>query len=401
MSQTNGTVTINDVTRKALFVVESVTLVDNEAAMNATTAHDVLPSNAETLELTRFVIQKVMVPIVVCLGVVGNVTNMAILTRRCMKSSMNSYMTALAAVDILYLVFSLTLSFVHYQSFSENQVYMHWFLYGRVFTDMSANVSVLLTVTFTVERYIGVCLPLKGRILCTVKRAKVVIAIVTAAAITCTVPEMFEMTIAEKTTDISPFLVAEYTEFAMTYGYKMGYYWFFVSVFTFIPLILLCIFNGFLIQSVFKAVQIRRQMTVTLLSKNSSCCNPYSGEQQKITKILITVVLVFLLCQIPGAVLLLYSSYIELADVKLSPERRNDLKIAGNCTNLLVQINASVNFLLYSVLNTKFRKLFCHMLCKTAIPRRVSEYTAVYVPGFENLLSIKLQRRHFDVHNSV
>ena len=360
-----------------------------------------LPGNAETLEMTRFVLQKIVVPIVVCLGVAGNVTNMVILTRRSMKSSMNCYLTALAAVDILYLIFSLTLSFIHYPTSGENQAYMQWFLYGRVFTDMSANVSVLLTVTFTIERYIGVCLPLKGRHLCTVKRAKVVISLVAVAAIICTVPELFEMTINERTTDITPFLVAEYTEFALTYGYKMGYYWFFVTVFTFIPLILICVFNGLLIHSVFKAVQIRREMTLTVPINKNNCCNPYSGEQQKITKILITVVLVFLLCQIPGAILLLHSSYVELAHVQLSPQRKNDLKIAGNCTNLLVQINASVNFLLYSVLNTKFRKLFCRLICRTGKSTRLSEYTVIHMAGSENLLSIKLQRRRFEVQNSI
>ena len=72
-------------------------------------------------------------------------------------------------------------------------MYVHWYPYGRVLTDMSANVSVLLTVTFTVERYIGVCHPMKGRILCTPQRARIVIALVAFMAISCTVPELFEM----------------------------------------------------------------------------------------------------------------------------------------------------------------------------------------------------------------
>ena len=74
-----------------------------------------------------------------------------------------------------------------------NTVYVHWFPYGRVLTDMAANVSVLLTITFTVERYIGVCHPMKGRIICTPQRAKIVSALVAFVAVSCTVPELFEM----------------------------------------------------------------------------------------------------------------------------------------------------------------------------------------------------------------
>lgn len=58
---------------------------------------------------------------------------------------------------------------------------------------MAANASVLLTVTFTVERYIGVCHPMKGKVLCTPQRAKLFIALVTLLAVVCTVPELFEM----------------------------------------------------------------------------------------------------------------------------------------------------------------------------------------------------------------
>ncbi|KAL8572861.1 hypothetical protein ACOMHN_011110 [Nucella lapillus] len=58
---------------------------------------------------------------------------------------------------------------------------------------MAANVSVLLTVTFTVERYIGVCHPMRGRVLCTPQRAKVIISLIAFLAVACTLPELFEM----------------------------------------------------------------------------------------------------------------------------------------------------------------------------------------------------------------
>lgn len=70
--------------------------------------------------------------------------------------------------------------------------YVYWYPNGRVLTDMAANVSVLLTVIFTVERYIGVCHPMRGKVLCTPQRAKLVTGIVALVAISLTIPEFFE-----------------------------------------------------------------------------------------------------------------------------------------------------------------------------------------------------------------
>nr|KAG5710907.1 hypothetical protein BaRGS_027058 [Batillaria attramentaria] len=326
------------------------------------------PDNAEALNVVRYAVQKVCVPVVVALGVVGNILNMLVLTRRSMTNSTNCYLTALAAFDTLYLIFSLTLSFKHYDGFHRSTVYVHWFPYGRVLTDMAANVSVLLTVTFTVERYIGVCHPMRGRVLCTPRRAKLIIGLVALVAVSCTVPEFFEMEVVwrrDKITNES-YAAWQYTDFSETYSYQIGYYWFFVTVFTFLPLILLCIFNGILIASLFKAAQLRSQMTMSMTSPRrvSERC---SREQQWITKMLVTVVLVFIVCQLPGAVLLLLWAYAELANVQMSAYARNQMLIAGNVTNLLIQINASINFILYSMTSTKFRRVFCRTICEMAV----------------------------------
>ena len=56
------------------------------------------------LETTRFIVQKIIVPLVVTFGVVGNTVTVAVLTRSWMKSSTNRYLTALAVYDLLYLV---------------------------------------------------------------------------------------------------------------------------------------------------------------------------------------------------------------------------------------------------------------------------------------------------------
>lgn len=68
------------------------------------------------------------------------------------------------------------------------------------------------------------------------------------------------------------------------------------------------------------------------------------------------VVIVFLFCQMPTAIVLIYTS-IHNAE-RGSPEE-NILRGLGNIFNLLVAINASCNFLLYTALSDKYRKYFC------------------------------------------
>ncbi|KAL8572858.1 hypothetical protein ACOMHN_011107 [Nucella lapillus] len=165
----------------------------------------------------------------------------------------------------------------------------------------------------------------------------------------------------------------QYTELSNTYSYQIGYYWFFVTLFTFLPLLLLCVFNGILIHSLFKAAQLRTRMTFSSLSSSSSTATNnvspsrvgerYSREQHWITKMLVTVVLVFILCQMPGAVLVLVVAHHDITHVELTAYERNQLRMAGNITNLLIQINASINFILYSMTSSKFRRVFCKTLC--------------------------------------
>jgi len=68
------------------------------------------------LETTRLVVQKIVVPLLVTFGVLGNAVSVAVLTRSWMKSSTNCYLTTLAVYDLLYLVLdpavSLTLAVI-------------------------------------------------------------------------------------------------------------------------------------------------------------------------------------------------------------------------------------------------------------------------------------------------
>lgn len=107
------------------------------------------------LDQSRFWIQRVLVPIIMIIGVIGNTITIVIMTRRRMRSSTNWYLAALATFDMLYLIFTFILSFRHYSNIKNVKYYYYWILwpFAVMICDGSSNTSIWLTVTFTIERY--------------------------------------------------------------------------------------------------------------------------------------------------------------------------------------------------------------------------------------------------------
>jgi len=68
---------------------------------------------------------------------------------------------------------------------------------GHQLTDTWSNTGVWLTVTFTVERYICVCFPIKAIVWCTPRRARHIIVAVCISAALLTAPEFFATTTAQ------------------------------------------------------------------------------------------------------------------------------------------------------------------------------------------------------------
>ncbi|XP_022326458.2 FMRFamide receptor-like [Crassostrea virginica] len=337
----------------------------------------------DQLRLTRLVVQKFLVPIITCAGVVGNVVSIAVLTHKSMKTSTNRYLTALAIFDMLYLVTSMILSLNHYKEISEKKFFQYFYLYSVVFVDIWSNISVCLTVTFTVERYVGVCHPMKGRAICTPKRAQIITCCVILFVIIATSPEFLGREVYEEVNLGVTTHRIRYTSIGESKGYAVFYSWFIVLMFTFIPLTALLSFNIILIRSVCKANRIRRQMTYVAVNRPGET---NSGEQTKITCMLISVAFVFILCQLPTAATICFNTYVELSGKTLTRSEGNYLRIAGNVSNILISVNAAVNFILYSVMSTKFRKVFLRMFCKKSkytMRKSLSEYS--YSTGVSSL----------------
>ncbi len=124
---------------------------------------------------------------------------------------------------------------------------------------------------FLIFRYIVVCHPMRAKIICTPSRTRKLILIVSLVCFSLTLPTAFEWKIIDKINDNNneTYIEVAYSELGLNKLYKRIYYWLTVVLFTFMPLIILSVFNIFLIRSV-RASSIKRQTLTKTSSKRDS-----------------------------------------------------------------------------------------------------------------------------------
>lgn len=88
----------------------------------------------------------------------------------------------------------------------------------------------------------------------------------------------------------------------------------------------------------------------------ASFCRSSHQDKQSITITLIAVVVVFCILNAPSAVVCLIRPWFRSSDARL--------KTFGNISNLLLMLNASLNFFLYSLFSARFRRSFQMLLKK-------------------------------------
>uniref|UniRef100_A0A8D8YKQ9 FMRFamide receptor n=1 Tax=Cacopsylla melanoneura TaxID=428564 RepID=A0A8D8YKQ9_9HEMI len=308
-------------------------------------------------ESARFWTQRILLPIVFVIGLIGNLVTVVVLTRRRMKSSTNTYLTALAVSDIVYLSVFFALSYSHYPDAHSEDSLIYWKIWPYLlwFNDASTGVSVWLTASFTLERYIAVCHPLRGRVFCTESRAQKVITCVVlfCAIVTVTTPLEWQILTVDRpenvTTGPDSCIIADSSELATNEFYKTFMYFFWNSVFIFIPLVILIVFNSFLIHTVHVSRKQRNGLTQAELGGGSM----RQKQENKITMTLIGVVIFFLVCQLPAGITWIVKVFY---DPPPNTSGHYLLLGFGNIFNFLVTVNAASNFILYCALSDKYRK---------------------------------------------
>ncbi|ODM89365.1 Neuropeptide capa receptor, partial [Orchesella cincta] len=236
---------------------------------------------------------------------------------------LDSYLTALAVTDFLFLLFSFSMSWRHLPIIRTMWFYWYYTPFGLWITDAASSSSVLLTVAFTVECYIGVCYPMKKK--------------------------LYRLSITELgKQDVSTVRSLVHNHclriFALgTFGRRVA------------P-------ENDVEEKLDSGVKENKNFSNHATCSHTKYVKPYilrlkqaSRAENGITVKLIAVVILFLICQMPTALVLIYTS-IHIPE----PGTKEDSVLLGlgNIFNLLVTINAASNILLYTALCSTYRKHF-------------------------------------------
>lgn len=289
--------------------------------------------------------------LIIVLGLIGNSLTVIVLTRRTMHSSTNCYLTALAVWDALVLLntlFLITLPQLS-QQFNDD-AFPYVVLYIYPFALVSQTATLWITVSFTVERYIAVCHPLKAASMCTIPRARLVISIISVSSFLFNMCRWFEYKVVEElNTDEGNMTKMSYhkTNFGGNYVFQQVYYlWLYLLIMFIIPLSSLAVLNAFLILAVRQSKKQRKDMNVRQSRENN------------VTIMLVSVVIVFMFCQVPA--LIFNVAYAVDNDAVYSA---HGWKVLSAVRNFMVPFNSAINFILYCAFGQKFRRTFMKTFC--------------------------------------
>ncbi|XP_044284019.1 thyrotropin-releasing hormone receptor-like [Varanus komodoensis] len=288
-------------------------------------------------------------------GVVGNVmVVLVVLTSRGMRTPTNCYLVSLAVADLMVLL-AAGLPTVS-ESLAGTWIYgLAGCLGITYFQYLGINASSCSITAFTVERYIAICHPMKAQALCTLSRAKRIIALVWAlTSLYCTL----WFFLVDLSGSRGRRLECGYKVSRNLYLpiYLLDFALFFVT-----PLLLASVLYGLIGRVLFRSPALRqpsgpaepwparrRPEAGRGKAGRPGARRPVSSRKQ-VTKMLAVVVVLFALLWMPYRTLVLVNSFVRRPFL--------DRWFLLFC-RLCVYANSAINPIIYSLMSRKFRLAF-------------------------------------------
>ena len=333
-------------------LLDNVTIIlqSENSTTESPDLYDIYAAGREVLNF-QFYAWAVVGTIVAIFGILGNVLSIIVLSNKRMMSSTSCYLIALAIFDTIVLI-SLVLFFSlptirKLESYLRIYPYFHPFAYPIAL--ISQTCSIYTTVGFTVERYIAVCHPLKAAKMCTISRARKAVLFILLASVIYNIPRMLEHRLVHEwdpinnvtTVHTRTTALGENTTFRHVYFLYMH-----MCVMLIVPFAVLAVLNLMLIRAVKQSEKTQGRITNRTRRENN------------LTVMLISVVVVFLLCQVPSIIDNVFTATLSVELHNTPPFIK--LYCIGT---LMVILNSAINFYLYCVFGQKFRRVFCRIFC--------------------------------------
>ncbi|XP_052822503.1 FMRFamide receptor-like [Octopus bimaculoides] len=323
---------------------------------------------------SQFITGLILYPIFCIPGIIGNALTIIVLTQKTMRTSTNAFLSALAISDMIKLMNDLMYFIVLLISRSYPTIgktaFGYIYPYAHFIFNLAACVSSWLIVSVAAERYLMVCHAAQAKTLCTRRIAIIVSAVIYTCMTILAIPSAiryktvscFDYNQNKTVYDI------HVTELWMNENFETAYNWIQNLLRSVIPFLVLIILNTYIINALRKTRANRR-----------------FSARNRITFMLIMVIVVFVVCITPDAIM---SACFGLGYYD------ENLLVKGirEFTDTLLAVNAALNFVLYCLFNKVFREhfrtIFCHRLGGRRITMEPDESEYRRLSDQKNNLSI-------------
>ena len=306
--------------------------------------------NAQFYETAQFLTGIILYPIIIIIGLTGNTMSLIVLSHNKMLTSTNVFLSALSVADIIKLLndtlYFLVSILIRRHPLAGNRMLGYMYPFSHYVFNQSVCVSAWLTVSVTIERYISVCHATKARVVCTIYRARVISALLFVFMSLVAVPSAFRYTgVAHRDaqTNATVFRI-ELSALGRSRRFMTVCTWIQSLLRSIIPLFVLIVLNTLIIQA------LRRERIV---GKKPSARN-------RITLMLIVVVLVFIVCIFPDAIM---STVFGFGYV----DENNLVRAIREFTDFLLSLNSAVNFMIYCLCSRSFRAIAREVFCRRLV----------------------------------
>ncbi|XP_063592303.1 neuropeptides capa receptor-like [Penaeus indicus] len=357
MDETGVAVTSSSVANASALDLSASTLAVTMQAVFSSAASTLAADNDTSSEresqphnLTMMVAMTVIYIAITIVGVVGNVITCIVIVRnRIMHTATNYYLFSMAISDLLLLAFGMP-DEIQILWMGKPYIFGEEFCFIRGFTaEISTNASILTIAAFTVERYIGICHPLRSHTMSQLGRVIRFIAIIWVVATACAVPIAIQYGIVYKEDEMGK---KDLSTASCVIKNRLRMVFEISSVLFFVAPMLLII-----VLYVFIAIQLKRsaRLARNVPSLSSHSCSTNDGSRNKsVIKMLVAVVIAFFLCFAPHQAQRLMAVHADprnIFAVKM-------FNVLHNISGISYYISTCVNPILYHIFSNRFRQAF-------------------------------------------
>ncbi|ELT94998.1 hypothetical protein CAPTEDRAFT_215199 [Capitella teleta] len=338
-----------------------------------------LQDESETAaSITLRVTNQYILPIICCFGILGIILTVIVLSRKNMCTSTNCHLMALAIADLLFLLLLSTRQIenhlTHWTSgYYQFSIYLD---YAVIFMHVFLMASIWLTVMLAVERYIAICQPFLAAKVCSVKRARIFVVSIYVFAFLVRLPAFWEHEVVTRFDTLSNTSISytKSTELASNVHYLRINPWVVDGILmSILPFILLLVLNVRLIWEVRKSTRYLQATMVASVSAPGRSAGTIKKEELQITVMLISIIIVFFICQAPYVV---YTAIFSINKDILSSGSSTGFLIFHQLAIVVLAFKSAVNFIIYCWFSEKFWATLKKIFCRYQICRRFQENNA-------------------------